>query len=832
MSAGPSTIPQVSSNSGGDVVAIFHTSFHPTQGNTVDWCLKAPGWEDLQHDHLSLEFSALPSGLHQVDEDVVYFTASASKASASPRLFHALSLFRRRRTPNPTYRGFLLSALGVLVIPSHADASKNGVQKPRPWQHVSALKEIAERCYSRPGSDPSATPATAALVDVELSAEVEEWYAPARAFLAERGVASFSLQNFLSSSNEHPSLPSDSESAELLDLRHELASAEKENIPALQLPSLVSLLGPSSVTLFKHLLARKRVMIYTNVPVGPACTMCYAIVDMVRGMQTDSLSEEEEMAMPPQHKGPVRVLGMLTLNDLVQDQKRGLLENKIDEGSGWVACTTDALFLEKPQYYDLLIDLTALPAYSSLSSSSSATGFYAGGSSAPVSSSSRMPGDANGKKPSNFASNRPRPTFYVSKAIPLGPGTRPFYKLSQIRWAWSDVRLWNDLDRVLRSTPAYEPAKSRPSSSDPSPSSPALQPSTSTASSSSSASHGTPISKPKKQKSKSKSRERRNRGDSQSGSSSSALSRPQSLGALGSRTTPTIPTSLTDAWKVYEDMCLVCANAWMGALCARAGGGPLSPSVSQSCLHPSGPCSIPPAPIQAPTIPPVTVTEPEPSGKSTAIQLEGEDDILLRTVRGPGDLSPGILAKMRDPSSSSYATYTSTLVGDETIESKPIDAAVLGALPVSTAIACEALSADHATTLNLLHTFDRYASWQIGVLRTYVKSLVGNNTLEEGSQVKLTLTPRDLVLLDLNPLSSGDVKYLEALLKEYAGHVVITVQDDQEGENVGEEVPAAVEGEAPRLSFRSKAKAARDVSVELVVKRGWKELFGVVFGFA
>lgn len=265
---------------------------------------------------------------------------SASKTSESPRLLHALSLFRRRRTPNPTYRGFLLSALGVLVVPSYPDASKQGLQKPRPWRHVSALKEIAERCYSRPGSDPSAGPTTS-LVDVEPSAEVEDWYAPARVFLAEHGVESLSLQDFLSFPDEHPVHHSDSESVELFDLRHELASAEKESIPALQLPSLVSLLGPSSVTLFKHLLARKRVMIYTNVPVGPACTMCYAIVDMVRGMQADSPSEAEDVTMPPEHKGPVRVLGMLTLNDLIQDQKRGLLENKIDEGCGWVACKSE-----------------------------------------------------------------------------------------------------------------------------------------------------------------------------------------------------------------------------------------------------------------------------------------------------------------------------------------------------------------------------------------------------------------------------------------------------------------------------------------------------------
>jgi len=67
-------------------VAIFHASFHPTQGHVVDWSLKASdGWPptrlswnsdannintDLNLDNV--EFSALPSGLHLVDQDVVY----------------------------------------------------------------------------------------------------------------------------------------------------------------------------------------------------------------------------------------------------------------------------------------------------------------------------------------------------------------------------------------------------------------------------------------------------------------------------------------------------------------------------------------------------------------------------------------------------------------------------------------------------------------------------------------------------------------------------------------------------------------------------------------
>ncbi len=65
-------------------VAIFHVSFHPTKGNIVDWSVTTDGacfygpilllLTPRPADSVSLdnvEFSALPSGLHQRDEDVM-----------------------------------------------------------------------------------------------------------------------------------------------------------------------------------------------------------------------------------------------------------------------------------------------------------------------------------------------------------------------------------------------------------------------------------------------------------------------------------------------------------------------------------------------------------------------------------------------------------------------------------------------------------------------------------------------------------------------------------------------------------------------------------------
>ena len=91
----------------------------------------------------------------------------------------------------------------------------------------------------------------------------------------------------------------------------------------------------------------------------------------------------------------IRVLGMVTLSDL------DVLQSEDSCLRGWVACTTDAIYLEKPSLYDLVIDLTT---------------------STPSKSS--------------------RPTLYLSRPTEwTEDGRGQSYKLSQVRFTWSDVKV-------------------------------------------------------------------------------------------------------------------------------------------------------------------------------------------------------------------------------------------------------------------------------------------------------------------------------------------------------------------------------------------------------
>ncbi|KAH9025906.1 hypothetical protein EDB84DRAFT_1503316, partial [Lactarius hengduanensis] len=80
---------------------------------------------DLQLD--GVEFSSLPSGLHLVEQDVVYFTKDG---------LHGVCVLTRRQTSEQGQRGFRLSSLGILLARS---------LRLRPWRHVPALKALDVR---------------------------------------------------------------------------------------------------------------------------------------------------------------------------------------------------------------------------------------------------------------------------------------------------------------------------------------------------------------------------------------------------------------------------------------------------------------------------------------------------------------------------------------------------------------------------------------------------------------------------------------------------------------------------------------------------------------
>ncbi|KAH9034011.1 hypothetical protein EDB83DRAFT_2525299 [Lactarius deliciosus] len=290
--------------------------FPPHTGNDLDWSPKLAmvfsllfpqsSRRSLSHADLQLdgvEFSSLPSGLHLVEQDVVYFMKD------SPR---SVCVFTRRQTSEQGQRAFRLSSLSILLARS---------LRPPPWSHVPALKALVRDLHSD-----SAAQAIAAK-------------------------ASGSPRGGSSNCARHVSKIWAALARDIDDSGVEDGSDGYEYtyvFPTLHLPHLLRVLGPSSLMLYKHALGRRRMLIYTQPRVEAACFLCQVAADKTRTPATQG-----EPNAAPQLKGKyINVLGIVTPHDI------DMLECESQTGRGWIARTTDAVSLEKPQYYDL-IDLTS-----------------------------------------------------------------------------------------------------------------------------------------------------------------------------------------------------------------------------------------------------------------------------------------------------------------------------------------------------------------------------------------------------------------------------------------------------------------------------------------
>ncbi|KII90378.1 hypothetical protein PLICRDRAFT_38890 [Plicaturopsis crispa FD-325 SS-3] len=604
-----------------DVVAIFHASFHPTKGNTLDWFQKAS--EDLNLD--SVEFSVLPSGLHLVDQDVVYFTKDA---------YQGVCVFRRRVTTEHGHRGFRLSSMGILLAKS---------ARPRPWRHVAPLKELVSMMYSSIENRGSLEP-------------TEDDWEPAKAFYANRQVQTADLGG----------------AGDWNGWSHELdgPGAEGPAInPTLHLPHLLRILGPSVLTLYKHVLGRRRILIYTLPPVEAACILCQVAADMCYENQVDYESSPPMDGGSSNARGKlkakcnegIKVLGMVTL----QDWDRMAEEGK--NGRGWIACTTDALFLEKPSCYDLVVDLTT---------------------STPLKAS--------------------RPTLSISRPIAQSSPRGPTHRLSVIRFTWSDVKLWNELDRILQRDECIDHECCIPSDGN---------------------------------------------------------------------TKSKYVSTWTDAWRVYEDVCIICAGLWMGSW---RGNSPMSYSTGNGSMTNWG-----------------------------QVRLEGDDDLTIdggyvrnlgmgiegRPVEyglGAGVASGSTTKSMRRSSAMSWASGKATAVEANSRQASSSSAFELAA---SAGPACEDEDARRdrqvLMTLALLQTFHATTRFQLSRLSTLLQTRAESSSSRSGpGAASVILTPKDVLSFELGPLSSLDARYLEWLGEEYGGGTSVTV------------------------------------------RRGWKDLFSMLFGFS
>lgn len=91
------------------------------------------------------------------------------------------------------------------------------------------------------------------------------------------------------------------------------------------------------MTLYKHVIGRRRILIFTLPPVEPACILCHVAADMCFEDQVGQSTLQVSLPDNPKRlknksKEGISVLGMVTLSDL----DRLITEGQ--SGRGWIAC--------------------------------------------------------------------------------------------------------------------------------------------------------------------------------------------------------------------------------------------------------------------------------------------------------------------------------------------------------------------------------------------------------------------------------------------------------------------------------------------------------------
>ncbi|MCJ1369169.1 hypothetical protein MMC20_000378 [Loxospora ochrophaea] len=323
-------LPDANADSGPSVAAVFLIDFDVKVGYTLAWKQSIP---DLKL--LGVEFKSLPSGLHNVKEDLVYFVHDDEYAGISAFVNEPDADLERNAS---------MLAVGALVPRSFGRLGKS-------WQHAEALKDLARQLVKDPTKsqllddfweanrilEPRDTPEQDG---GSLSPQLEK---------TRRKVAQLSPAGPRRARNRAVSSGS-----ALAPMDQGLSSHH----PALSLPDLLDSFGPLVFTLYKAALLRKRLLLVTPAPVQLCCNYVYDL--SVLSNIPASVSASIPLEPLPTRIQPLFSVGLHDTEILTtgsrHDQKTGDVVDD-DAGYGWIACTTDDVLAMKSGLYDVLVKM-------------------------------------------------------------------------------------------------------------------------------------------------------------------------------------------------------------------------------------------------------------------------------------------------------------------------------------------------------------------------------------------------------------------------------------------------------------------------------------------
>lgn len=295
------------------IAAAFCVIFDARKGYTIAWKEAIDG---LQIEGI-VEYKALPSGLHTVEEDLVYFVHEN---------YAGISAFLNKENDQDA-RGARMLATGVL-IPMYD--SRMG----QSWLHAGGLKELVARQIGNPK-------------DVKL---LEEYWAKYQ-ISDNQNDAAASAEDLLSDGDDQKKPNGYQKTRAMSDTTPQPLRRLSEHHPATALPVLFNQFGPLTFPLYRAALLRKRILLVGEAPVEVNCNFVYAI-SILSSIQKILLPLLPVDDVPDTRLRPLFNVGIQDIPLLERPKESG---GDIQEG--WIACTTDDVLATKPELFDLLVVL-------------------------------------------------------------------------------------------------------------------------------------------------------------------------------------------------------------------------------------------------------------------------------------------------------------------------------------------------------------------------------------------------------------------------------------------------------------------------------------------
>lgn len=210
------------------IAALFQVIFDQKVGYTVAWKESLPG-TDLD----GVEYQCLPSGLHSVREDLVYFIHGT---------YAGVSAFVQEEAGSE-HRNASFVAVGALVPLSYGRLGKS-------WEHAEDLRRLAR----------------ATVKELENKEQLDDFWKKHGRSIGSSGTSSPTAKRFsLPGSLKRKRALSDSTGAfgveQLMPRDH----------PALSMTALITTFGPLIFPLYRQALLRRRILLLGSTPVQRTC---------------------------------------------------------------------------------------------------------------------------------------------------------------------------------------------------------------------------------------------------------------------------------------------------------------------------------------------------------------------------------------------------------------------------------------------------------------------------------------------------------------------------------------------------------------------------------